>query len=229
MSSWAHNKTWWIYLPLALLYGYCAYRLLDFPDWTIPFTDTANLGIHEIGHEIFRPLGNFMHAAGGTLTETMVPLGFAIVLFRRGWLFAGLGMVLWLVTALKGAAIYAADAVVKNLVLINIQGEVSTGDGAVGHDWEYLLGKMGLLDNAQGVGSIINGLANAISVGVVLASFWLVLTLFRTRGNSRGDIQRAGAGPVYGELDYKQDKRAEVLYRSDPAATQDRGPGSNDT
>ena len=46
--------------------------------------DDVNLAIHETGHLILAPFGEWMTVAGGTLIQVLVPLSFAAYFARRG-------------------------------------------------------------------------------------------------------------------------------------------------
>ena len=58
----------------------------------LPFLYAAIVPFHEFGHILFRPFGEFMHVAGGSLMQFLMPLGFGIyfVHWRKdnlaGWL-----------------------------------------------------------------------------------------------------------------------------------------------
>ena len=109
------------------------------------FIDGVNLLIHEGGHVIFSPLGEFMHFLGGSLTQTLMPLIFAVYFFIRKDIFAGSIIVLWVGESLSNTSVYIKDAIVMQLPLI--------GGGI--HDWNHLLGQMGLLESSDTIGMVV--------------------------------------------------------------------------
>lgn len=103
-----------------------------------PFIINAlNIFFHEAGHWIFSFFGRYIMVLGGTLGELLMPMVFVLYFLKNrnipgqvfGWW--------WFSTALYDVSIYVADARARILPLIGGQG---------GHDWTYLLGKIGILN-----------------------------------------------------------------------------------
>jgi hypothetical protein len=108
--------------------------------------DGINLGIHELGHFLFQPLGRFMNVAGGTIAQCLAPLLASLVFFRQRDYFGISVCFCWLATNLWEIAIYLGDARTLKLPLVAPGvGLMPPGDGAGMHDWNYLLGITGLL------------------------------------------------------------------------------------
>ena len=123
--------------------------------------DGVDLAIHETGHLVFAPFGEFVGVAGGTLFQLIMPLVFVGYFWRRGDRHAA-SVALWWVGQNGGhIAYYLADARAQELPLV----------GGGEHDWNYLLGRMGLLAHDQG---IAHGVV-ALGVLLVLASATLGL------------------------------------------------------
>ena len=123
--------------------------------------DGVDLAIHETGHLVFAPFGEFVGVAGGTLFQLIMPLVFVGYFWRRGDRHAA-SVALWWVGQNGGhIAYYLADARAQELPLV----------GGGEHDWNYLLGRMGLLAHDQG---IAHGVV-AFGVLLVLASATLGL------------------------------------------------------
>ncbi len=97
--------------------------------------DALNLAVHETGHLVFLPLGEFMHFLGGTLFQLIFPLLFVAHFFRRGDPFAAYVLCWWFAQSLWNVSVYVADARAQLLPLV----------GGGEHDWEYILGTLGLL------------------------------------------------------------------------------------
>ena len=86
-----------------------------------------------------------MERGGGSLTQFLVPIGAAAIMrYYRDW-FGVAACGLWLASSFADLAPYIADARAMDLDLVSF-----SEDGA-GHDWNYLLGKAGLLFKDQAI------------------------------------------------------------------------------
>lgn len=83
--------------------AYALNRLSD------PFS-ALDFGIHELGHIIFAPLGEFMRKLGGSLFQCLFPLLWVIGFLQKRWYFAASMCLCWLGLNLFDIATYAADA-----------------------------------------------------------------------------------------------------------------------
>jgi hypothetical protein len=127
--------------------------------------DWATLPFHEAGHFLFAPLGEFWSAAGGTLVQIGLPLGFAVyfVVCRRD-LFAGAAALLWMFSQFVQTSVYMADA---RFMLLPLFG----GDE---HDWNYLFGKMSLLHRSGAIAAGVRALGQAgLAASLLLMAAWL--------------------------------------------------------
>src|ERR1700755_2634051 len=97
----------------AVYFGWCAY---DPHRWH--FIDGVNLIIHEAGHVVFMPFGEFITVAGGSLFQLIVPAAFALYFYRRGQLFSAALVLFWLGQSLLNVAVYAGDALKVELPLL---------------------------------------------------------------------------------------------------------------
>jgi hypothetical protein len=128
------------------------------------FMHLVNLPFHEAGHILFSPFGRFLQVLGGTLGQLLMPAVCAAVLLLRTRDAFGAAMALWwLAESFMDIAPYINDARALNLILL---GGVTGREVADYHDWEFLLGRMGLLrmDHA------LAGLAQGIGVALMLAA-----------------------------------------------------------
>lgn len=91
--------------------------------------DNVDLAIHETGHLVFAPFGEWMTAFGGTLFQLVVPLTFVGYFLRRGEWFGGSVCLWWVAQNCWNIARYIADARAQELPLV----------GGGEHDWFYLL------------------------------------------------------------------------------------------
>src|SRR5205823_6436586 len=95
--------------------------------------------IHELGHVLFRPFGEWMSVLGGSLAQLAAPAITAILFFRQPDYFAVTVAGVWLSTAVYELAIYVEDASTMTLPL-------SSSSAEAYHDWNYLLTSVNLLE-----------------------------------------------------------------------------------
>jgi hypothetical protein len=111
------------------------------------FIDGVSLLIHEAGHIIFMPFGQFLYVAGGSLLQLIIPLLFIIYFYRRNDKFACFLLLFWLGQNLINISVYAGDAVAMKLPLLT--------EDSSNHDWNYLLIYLGWLHYTKTVAAII--------------------------------------------------------------------------
>jgi hypothetical protein len=137
------------------------------------FLYAAIVPFHEFGHILFSPFGEFMHVAGGSLMQFLMPLGFGIyfVYWRRdnlaGWL-----MLWWEGMQWVSLAPYCYDA--KKPAMILLTGR--TGDTGA-HDYIDMLGDLGLLNRAHEVAAVMKYFGVLL---MLVALVWGALLLART-------------------------------------------------
>jgi hypothetical protein len=103
----------------------------------------VNLPFHEAGHIFFSPFGRFLTVLGGTLMQLIMPaVCMGVLLIRTRDAFGASVAMWWLAENFMDIAPYINDARDLNLMLL---GGVTGKDVAGYHDWEYILGKLGLL------------------------------------------------------------------------------------
>jgi hypothetical protein len=142
-------------VALSLLFGW-RYYFMDIPGWEMAgtFLHTAMVPFHEFGHLLFRPFGEFMMLAGGSLAQWLIPLGFlALFCFKNRDNFAASLMLWWTGTQFIDLAPYAWDALKPQHILLTGR----TGDEGA-HDYIDLLGTLGLLNQAHGVARTLHEL-----------------------------------------------------------------------
>jgi hypothetical protein len=148
-----------------LLLAYGLYDLAHLGRGTL--LDGVDLAIHETGHLVFAPFGEFIGVAGGTLFQLIMPLTFVGYFARRGDQHAASVALWWVGQNCGHIAHYMADARAQELPLV----------GGGEHDWNYLLGELGLLAQDQSI-------AHAIVVtGVLLvlgSTAWGLMTAPRS-------------------------------------------------
>jgi hypothetical protein len=124
----------------ALLAAYGGFLILH-PDH-YGWLDGLDLAIHEFGHPLFRIFGEFVGFLGGTLMQLLMPALFVAYFWRRGDRHAAMVGLWWVAQNLWNVAVYVQDARAQELPLV----------GGGEHDWSYLLGRLGLLQQDRLIG-----------------------------------------------------------------------------
>ena len=147
-----------VYARAALLAGIAFYGFklarMDVPSWEMAASliHLPMVPIHEFGHILFRPFGEFMHLLGGSLFQVGLPLVFGVVfLVKNEDPFAAAVMLWWSAVAVMDVAPYIYDAHEPQHVLLTGR----TGDTGA-HDFIDVLGDLGLLAKAQVVGYAVH-------------------------------------------------------------------------
>ena len=139
----------------SLYFFWCAY---DPYQWHL--IDGVNLVIHEAGHLIFSPFGEFMMIAGGSLFQVIMPAIFVgYFLYSRKYFSAAL-VLFWVGESILNVSVYAGDSLALQLPLLGGQDSV--------HDWNYLLSSLNLLSATAKIAGAIRLLG---TVTVALAAF----------------------------------------------------------
>jgi hypothetical protein len=140
------------------------------------FIDSANLVIHEGGHNLFRWFGPTLCLWGGTLLQWLVPFLLAVYFFTQRET-AGFAFCLffffenWLYTAT-----YMADARAMDLPL------VTTGDPDFAeHDFHAIFSSLGVLDYDTRIGMTVRLLGWCGMIAVVV---WFALHKSAREGSS---------------------------------------------
>ena len=131
-------------IPLLLLLGYFTIRIISGKEYALLIN--TDLVFHEAGHTIFFFGGEFLNIFGGTLMQIIVPLILALYFYRKGNAFSAVVVLWWLGENLVNISVYASDARAQELPLI--------ASGLI-HDWNYMFGRLGLLESDLFIGSLI--------------------------------------------------------------------------
>jgi hypothetical protein len=117
------------------LYGLACLRNPD----EYRFLDAVDLPIHETGHLVFAPFGEFLQFLGGSIFQLVVPIAFVLYFRHRRDGFAASVVLFWVAQNFWNIARYVGDARARELPLV----------GGGEHDWAYLLGSLGWLRHDQ--------------------------------------------------------------------------------
>jgi hypothetical protein len=115
------------------------------------FLDNVDLPIHETGHLLFRLFGEFMMVAGGSLFQVIFPAIFVAYFWWHEKYYSAAIVLFWVGQSILNVWVYAADAVVGQLVLTS----GFTGSEGSFHDWNYLLTQTGLIGSTKTIAGII--------------------------------------------------------------------------
>ncbi len=115
------------------------------------FLSLVDLPIHETGHLIFRLFGEFMMIAGGSIFQVLFPAVFVGYFIWNGKPYSASIVLFWVGQSILNVWVYAADAVVQQLVLTSGM----TGAEGSFHDWNYLLTETGLIGSTTTIAGAI--------------------------------------------------------------------------
>lgn len=129
------------------------------------FLDGVNLLVHEAGHILFMPFGSVMAVAGGTILQLLFPLAFVLYFARQRKAFETGVCGVWAAESLMYTARYLGDAEAQVLPLV----------GGHLHDWTFLLGRVGLVEQSEQIGRLVHIAASLLAIlaaWAVLRSAW---------------------------------------------------------
>jgi len=158
MYLWNHPR-----LILSLVLGAWGWHLGTHPGtWSLGMDD-VNLAIHESGHLVFAPLGEWPGVAGGTLFQLIVPLAFSGYFLRKHDRYAATVPLWWAGQNLFGIARYISDARAQELPLV----------GGGEHDWTWMLGELDLLHRDLAIGRAVHGMGIVVTMTAVVLGMLL--------------------------------------------------------
>lgn len=146
-----------------------------------PFS-AVDLGIHEIGHFVFMPLGEFMHILGGSLFQCLVPLIAMAGFLQIRMYFAAAMTWCWLGLNFFDVATYIADAEMRILPLVG-PGSLGVGEDTnaaldQGHDWYQILSRIGHLNDDLVIAASLRDAATVVTcIGLALGAL-IVMGMF---------------------------------------------------
>lgn len=173
-ASWAKGRNYLVRLPFLFWFAYVFIRHLGDPMYS-SVLGPLNLGIHELGHFVFSPFGSFIAVMGGTLLQLAAPVAGMINFYIQRDYFAITLCFGWLATNFFDVARYASDARSMSLPLVS-----PFGMGNVVHDWNYMLGRLGILRLDRMVGFIFRLFAFVSMSACLLSCAWLLYRMYKT-------------------------------------------------
>lgn len=180
--EWCRDRSWEVRAPVLLLLAWVLYHhWTEYIEYQNFFLGKFNFGIHEAGHLVFRPFGEFLTIAGGTILQLLAPVIAAASLWRTQRDAFGVAFCWgWLGTNWFHCATYCSDARGQlNLPLYSVGGQAFGADG-VG-DWSRMLGQLGLLEWDTKLAALMRLCGSAsMLIGLALGA-WLCWTMHRLR------------------------------------------------
>ncbi len=143
--------------------------------------DAVDLAIHETGHLIFAPFGEFLGFLGGTLFQLALPVTFVVYFWRRSDRHAATVALWWVAQNCWNVSVYVRDARTQALPLV----------GGGEHDWAYLLGRLGWLRYDHALALDFRLLGAAIYVYAILAGFHFAWRTPRSDGEPAAAAEAA--------------------------------------
>ena len=162
----------WQRVPIAALVVACAFYGLFLMQAAagggpLLMMDLVFVPIHEGGHLLFRWFGEFLGVAGGTLLQLGVPLMLATFFCFQRQVMGTAFCMFFFFEQLLPISVYMADARAQELPLITV------GDADyVIHDWNYLFGRLGLLDHDTQIADFVRVIGWVGMIGTVAWMIW---------------------------------------------------------
>lgn len=136
------------------------------------FMHNIIIPIHEAGHVLLSPFGQFMMMLGGSLFQLALPVALCIAFMRINRDNFGAALCLcWASISLVELSAYIYDSLHPEMVLI---GGYTGEDGP--HDWIYLLNAVGQLHNARHWGAFTHFLGSLLAFSALA---WAAAVLWR--------------------------------------------------
>jgi hypothetical protein len=138
------------------------------------FLDRVDLVFHEAGHPLFGLFGEFIGILGGSLMQLLIPAIVVGYFFFHQQLYSGAVSLFWLAQSLINVSVYLRDARAQVLPLLG-------GEDTL-HDWNYLLGRLHLLNWDQALGNLVYLVGLAALIASILGGLYYSLEEERDSG-----------------------------------------------
>jgi hypothetical protein len=182
VEDWCRERSWEVRVPILLMLAWVlVHHWVSDVEYQNFFLGKFNFGIHEAGHLVFKPFGEFLHIAGGTILQCLAPVIAAFYLWC--WQRDAFGVAFclaWLGTNFFHCATYCSDARGQlNLVLYSPGGQAFGADG-VG-DWSRMLGMLGHLEWDTKIAFFLRLAGSASMLAGIATGAWVCWTMLRLR------------------------------------------------
>ncbi len=148
-----------IVILAGIYFLWCAY---DPTQWHL--IDGVNLVIHEAGHVVFSPFGEFIGIAGGSLFQVIVPAVFVGYFVWHEKYFSAALTLLWVGESILNVAVYAGDSLALQLPLLG-------GPDTI-HDWNFMLERLGLLSSTPRIAGFLRLCGTLTILTAIAGGIW---------------------------------------------------------
>jgi hypothetical protein len=147
------------------------------------FLHNVDLPIHEFGHVLFRPFGEWMMYLGGSLFQCLLPalIGVAFI-WKQREPFGAAFCLWWTAENLLDVAPYIGDAKFMALPLTGEWNDEVAEMHVLRHDWHNILGSLGMINSAPTLASAVHTIGAGL---MVLSWLWAGAWLWKTWKLSR--------------------------------------------
>ncbi|HEY3858061.1 MAG TPA: hypothetical protein VGM47_00465 [Gammaproteobacteria bacterium] len=173
-------------LAVMLVWGV---RLISYPVMTAgimeSFFHEVDLPIHEFGHVLFRPFGEWMMYLGGSLFQCLMPalIGVAFIWKMRNP-FGAAFCLWWTAENVLDVAPYIYDAKLMALPLVGEWNDQVADMHVLRHDWHNILLPFHAVDSAWALGNAAHLIGAAL---MVLSWIWAGAWLWKAWQQARTD------------------------------------------
>ena len=173
--AWAQGKTWWWRLIPVVFFAVLFVQCLQSTELqrSNPVA-LLDFGMHELGHILFVPFGEFMTILGGSLFQCLFPLLWLGASLWKRWYVAAALCLAWFGYNVYDVAVYVADAQMRLLSLATFNTDYDSA-----HDWYQILSRLNLLESdaaiaggMRAVAALAMGLGIALALGLICSMFY---------------------------------------------------------
>ncbi|MDD5258342.1 MAG: hypothetical protein PHD29_00020 [bacterium] len=157
-KEWCRGKNWIIRVPVVIWLAYIFVNYLRRPDY-LSTLGAFNYWVHEAGHLLALPFGQFLEAISGTLLECLIPVIFLIAFLKQGEFFGASFCFGWLSTCFFYASWYISTA---------------QRTDNWNHDWYNILSCMGILMYNHQIAFLVKLAAVILMLFSIASGIWLL-------------------------------------------------------
>ncbi|MFH1377699.1 MAG: hypothetical protein ABIH86_03000 [Planctomycetota bacterium] len=160
------------------------------------FIGRANFLVHELGHFVFMPFGQFLSIAGGSIFQCLAPVILMAGFYKQRDYFAIAFGVCWLATNFFYVATYIGDARAQELQLLS-----PSGASEPIHDWYFLLERLGWLNADTTLALLVRMLGVAtMAIGLSFGSWIIMNMIYRKQKHPKQPVSES---PLNSAMDKK--------------------------
>lgn len=170
------TKLWW-YATLWVFYLYLFIQIIHFKvednqNLILAALYVVEFGVHEVSHILTSFFPPVITALAGSVGEISFTVLIILAALRERSYYAVIFGLLWFMLAMNSVGRYIADARSQALPLVG-PGET------VKHDWNFILGQWGLLEQDQFIGNTVIITGNVMGFLGLVLGLWLIIRLFK--------------------------------------------------